>query len=202
MAHQPRSLAPFARPASFLSVNRRSIKSEEESPPRRRRQHLHTSPRIVTVEPDVRATINLSSSSRARTTRTTERDRRYTGEGEGEREREGKQKYRPFFLRRFIAKAKPPLSPLSLSLSPHFLVALSPCVPPRYTTRSGLHGYLRFVDYCCQPLSASLPPSLPPSPLPPTSLIVVVVVSCLLQRARPRFQQSLSLAFFLRPLCS
>ena len=58
---------PFARPASFLSVNRRSIKSEEESPPRRRRQHLHTSPRIVTVEPDVRATINLSSSSRART---------------------------------------------------------------------------------------------------------------------------------------
>ena len=154
VAQQPRSLAPFARPASFLSVNRRSIKSEEESPPRRRRQHLHTSPRIVTVEPDVRATINLSSSSRARTTRTTERDQRDTGEGE-----RGKTKIPSFFPASFYCKSKAPSLPLSLS--PLFSATLSPCVPPRYTTRSGLHGYLRFVDYCCQPLSASLPRSLP-----------------------------------------
>ena len=192
VAHQPRSLAPFARPASFLSVNRRSIKSEEESPPRRRRQHLHTSPRIVTVEPDVRATINLSSSSRARTTRTTERDRRDTGEGE----RENKN---TVLFSCVVLLQKQSLPPRSFFLFPLISRRLS-----RHVCHQGIPPAADCTatsDSLITAASHYLPPSLAPSPLPPTSLIVVVV-SCLLQRARPRFQQSLSLAFFLRPLCS
>ena len=103
-----------------------------------------------------RPSINLSSSSPVY-------GREARG-GERKRERDGGENKNtvrpgPSFLPSLVLLQKPSSY---LSLSPSFL-GDSPCVPPRYTTRSGLHGYLRFVDYCCQPLSASLAPSLPRS---------------------------------------